>query len=125
MRQQYHFRDSDRGLLAWDIHRLVDLTSGFPIEEVPLSKIGELDENYWFARGDNRPTGRAFAEHMQLVQESDLAFPIILDSAGRIFDGMHRVVKALLLGNKTIKAVRFVQDPEPDYVGRQPDSLPY
>jgi hypothetical protein len=125
MRTQYHFRKSDKGLLAWDVIRLVSLTKDFVVDPVPLSQIRELDEEYWFGNESNRPTCRALADHMKLVEESDLSFPIILDSEGRIFDGMHRVVKALLGGHEEIAAVRFTDNPEPDYVGREPYELPY
>lgn len=57
--------------------------------------------------------------------DCDLAFPIILFKDGRVMDGMHRVCKALLNGLSEIEAVRFVEDPEPDYVGVHPDDLPY
>ena len=57
--------------------------------------------------------------------DCDLAFPIILSSDGRVMDGMHRVCKALLQNHTEIKAVRFIQDPEPDYIGVHPDDLPY
>ena len=40
-------------------------------------------------------------------------------------DGIHRVCKALLNGFSEIEAVRFVQDPAPDYIGVHPDELPY
>ncbi len=40
-------------------------------------------------------------------------------------DGMHRVAKAVLAGLKTIEAVRFEQDPEPDFIDVYPDDLPY
>jgi hypothetical protein len=40
-------------------------------------------------------------------------------------DGMHRICKAYLLGKDKIEAVRFRQEPEPDYVGVHPDYLPY
>lgn len=60
-----------------------------------------------------------------MIGETDLNFPIILSSDGRIMDGMHRVAKALLEGRGTIEAVRFRQDPEPDYEDVQPDDLPY
>ena len=125
MRKQYHFRDTERGLLSWDIHRLVELSKDFPVEQAPLSEIREIDEEYWFAREENRPTCRAIAEHMKLVEEADLRYPIILDSNGRIFDGMHRVLKATLAGVETIAAVRFSADPDPDYVGRGPTEVPY
>ncbi|MOA54550.1 hypothetical protein D3C78_1781890 [compost metagenome] len=56
---------------------------------------------------------------------ADLAYPIILDSEGRVMDGMHRVSKALMQGATHIDAVQFEQDPAPDYVDCDPDALPY
>ena len=124
MRTQYHFRYSERGILAWDIRRLMDLSRGFEVRKVPLSEIRELDEEYWFGFG-TKPTCRTIADHVKLVDAADLSFPIILDASGRIFDGMHRVVKALVEGFPEIDAVQFAQNPTPDYVGREPDELPY
>ena len=40
-------------------------------------------------------------------------------------DGMHCVLKAAMKRQKTIEAVVFAQDPEPDYVDLYPDQLPY
>ncbi len=40
-------------------------------------------------------------------------------------DGMHRVAKALLLGHKEIKAVKFAEDPPPDYEDVVENDLPY
>ena len=125
MRKQYHFRESDRGLLSWDVHRLVDLSRDFPRIMVRLDEIKELDEEYWLDGNEERPTCRWLAEHMRLVEDTSLAYPIILSSNGRVMDGMHRVVKALVQGFETIEAVRFTVDPEPDYVGRQANELPY
>ena len=39
--------------------------------------------------------------------------------------GMHRLVKAHLHGKEAILAVQFQEDPEPDYVDVEIDSLPY
>ena len=124
MRKQYHFRPSPNGLMAWDIDRLVRLSANLPIQTIPLESIKELDEPYW-SLGDNKPTCRDFIQHMQLAKESDLNFPIILSSDGRIMDGMHRVCKAFMEGRKNIQAVVFSKHIEPDYVGRNPDDLPY
>lgn len=123
MRKQYHFRPSDQGILAWDIDRLVELSRNFRIEQVPLDQIRELDEEYWFGF-ESKPTCRVIADHITLVNQADLAYPIILDSGGRIYDGMHRVVKAFVAGHDTIDAVRFGSDPEPDHTGLGPDQLP-
>ena len=57
--------------------------------------------------------------------ESDLAFPVILSSDGRVMDGMHRICKALLQGLDCVDAVRSVRDPEPDDIGVDPDDLTY
>jgi hypothetical protein len=124
MRKQYHFRPSERGLMAWDVHRLVALTKDLPRINVPLSSIRELDESFWFGEG-NLPTCRAVVEHARLMDAADLTFPIILSSDGRVMDGMHRVAKAALLNRPTIEAVQFANDPQPDYVGVHPDELPY
>lgn len=35
-----------------------------------------------------------------MIGEADLAFPIILSADGRVIDGMHRLLKALLNGRR-------------------------
>ena len=124
MRKQYYFRASSRGLLAWDVDRLIALTQNFPRVKVPLAGIRELDAPF-SSEHDGMLTWRGVAEHANLIQGADLSFPIILSSNGSVMDGMHRVAKAVLLGWTTIPAVRFTDDPEPDYVGVQPNDLPY
>jgi hypothetical protein len=57
--------------------------------------------------------------------DCDLSCPVILSSDGRVMDGMHRICKALLQGLDEVDAVRFNQDPEPDYIGVDPEDLPY
>ncbi len=59
------------------------------------------------------------------MQETNLDYPIILSSDGRLMDGMHRVCKAHYLNHTSIKAIRFLVDPTPDYVDIHPDELPY
>lgn len=57
-----------------------------------------------------------FIFQMNRVANTDLKYPIILDWFGSICDGWHRVVKAIIEGRKTIKAVRLSDMPEPDSV---------
>jgi hypothetical protein len=121
MRKQYHFRPGPAGLRAWAVDRLVALSKQFQPQRVPITCIGELDEPYW----GGSMTSRAVAEHAHLMAEADLTYPVILSSDGRVMDGMHRVLKALNRGETHILAVRFVVDPEPDFVGVNPDDLPY
>jgi len=125
MRKQYHFRPGPDGLRAWDVDRLVMLTSGLNRESVPLGSIREIDEPYWSTGASDSPTCREIVEHTRFIEEADLTFPVILSSDGRVMDGMHRVAKALLQGRTHIDAVRFLRDPDPDYVGVNPEDLPY
>jgi hypothetical protein len=125
MRVQYHFRQSPQGLRAWNVHRLVKLTSTFPRERVPLSAIRELDEPYWCNEGTKQLTCREVVCHTRLINDCDFTYPVILSSDGRVVDGMHRICKALLEGLSDIEAVRFLHDPEPDYIDVNPDDLPY
>ena len=46
LRQQYHFRQSENGLLAWDVLRLIKLSESFEVVQIPLSEIAELEEVY-------------------------------------------------------------------------------
>lgn len=125
MRKQYHLLPSPRGLLAWDVDRLVELSAHLPARDVPVESIRELDEPFWFGGQGSIPTVRAVAEHARLIEETDLRHPIILGADGRVMDGMHRVAKAYLEGRATISAVQFDEDPEPDFVGVDEASLPY
>ncbi len=122
MRKQYHFRPSPKGFFAWDVHRLVQLASLLPTEAISLEQITELDEEYWFYAGDT-PTCRKVAEHFTLMMNADLQYPIILCADGRVMDGMHRVTKALALGQTEILCVRFKKTPEADYTDAKPDDL--
>ena len=125
IRAQYHFRPSAKGLLAWDVRRLIEISAGLEVQSVEVSDIAELDENFWYAYEGQVPTCRSIVEHLNLIGTADLSYPIILDADERIMDGMHRVCKAVLMGESTIQAVRFTVTPTPDFIGRQPEELPY
>ena len=125
VRPQYHFRLSARGLLAWDVRRLIKLSVGLPIGSVLVAQVSELEENHWYKHGAASPSCRSVVEHCSLIVQADLAYPIILDQSGRVMDGMHRVCKALMQGIASVPAVQFTSDPEPDYVGLEPECLPY
>ncbi len=125
MRKQYNFWPGENGLDAWDVDHLIELSSGLPIQEVPLSEIKEIDSPYWSIGTTDLPTVREIAEHFTLMNGADLDFPIILNVDGRLMDGMHRVAKALSQGLNSIKAIRFNYQPEPDFKDCDPDKLPY
>ena len=121
MRKQYHFEPSAAGFDAWDVDHLIRLSSALPVKRVALDSFWQVDTVYW-----TEPfTVRAFADHVRLVKAVDATYPIILTADGRVMDGMHRIVRALLMGERTIAAVQFEATPDPDYRDCQPDDLPY
>lgn len=89
---------------TWCISRLIDLSKDFETFEIPLDFIN-LSHVY------ERINLRNMVSHMKAVLNADLSYPIILDEDGIIMDGRHRIMKALLEGKKTIKAVRFDINP--------------
>jgi hypothetical protein len=125
VRTQYHFWPGEQGWDAWDVGRLIRLTEGLPVIDVPLDSISEVDTVYWFHGENDLPTVRNVITHARLIRDVDPSFPVILGGDGRVMDGMHRIARALLDGRSTIRAVRFETLPEPDYRNCRPDDLPY
>jgi hypothetical protein len=125
IRPQYHFRQTGVGLDAWFVERLVTLSKNLPLQHIDPTKIAELRENHWYFHDGSVPTPLSIIEHARLINEADLSFPVILDSAGRVMDGMHRICKAVLIGRSTVAALQFEEDPQPDFVNCDPDDLPY
>jgi hypothetical protein len=91
---------------SWSVARLFELARDLPVMEVPLN---HLNVYYRY----EKLTLREMVMHFKAVNAADLDKPIILDEDGDLMDGRHRVMKALLLGIETIKAVRFDTNPMP------------
>jgi len=78
MRKQYHLRKTKSWFNAWDVHNLVQLSKDIEEVSVDIENIKELDENFWYQDNDSIPTCRSIAEHIGLIQNTDLKYPIIL-----------------------------------------------
>lgn len=94
----------------WKIQDLRNAVKDEPVFEVPLAFLD-------LARQDFGTEGGliTFAQHMLHVNEADLSHPIIVDQWGTILDGRHRIVKALMEGHTTIKAVKVPDGTQPTY----------
>lgn len=90
----------------WSVERLIMLSSEFEVMEIPLNHLN-IYHNY------ERVTLREMATYIRAVNDADLSYPIILDEDGEVMDGRHRIVKCLVEGIETIKAVRFDLNPTP------------
>jgi len=94
------------GRHEWAVNRLIELAKELTPFEVPLDGL-----NLWYSYKDL--SLRQLVMHMNAVLAADTTFPIILDEDGEILDGRHRVMKAMMNGQKTIWAVRFDENPSP------------
>lgn len=104
-----HEQMCNLGRHSWSVPRLFELARELPAMDVPLDHLS-LFYTY------EKLTLREMVMHMLAVNAADLTRPIILDEDGELMDGRHRLMKAMLLGNSTIRAVRFDENPTPDKV---------
>jgi len=102
---------------VWSVERIWKIAYNLPIKNVPLESISNLDEVSWFGNDPgNAPTCRNVADHARRIYEANFDYPVILSAEGWVMDGMHRVCKAYILGWKTVRAIQFTQNPEPDEI---------
>ncbi|RZL31137.1 MAG: chromosome partitioning protein ParB [Rubrivivax sp.] len=98
------------GRHTWSVPRLFELTRNLPVMELPINAV-------CVAYSYEKLMLREMVMHMKaVVNDADLSLPIILDEDGEVMDGRHRLMKAMLTGAETIKAVRFEENPTPDRV---------
>jgi len=90
----------------WSVSRLFELSKNLIVFEIPINHL-----NIWYKYTEI--SLREMIMHINAVNNADLSFPIILDEDGEIMDGRHRIMKAIIKGEKTIKAVRFDENPTP------------
>ena len=103
---------------------MIDMSASLVRDELPVAAIWEVDTVCWFDDAQ-KPTVRKVVEHVRIIEEVDLSYPIILGPDGRVMDGMHRVASAILEGRLKITAVRLPELPDPDFRNCRPDELPY
>ena len=126
MRAQYHFRKSAKGqLLIWDVKKLVKKSQHLKVISIKVDQVKELNQCYWYELGEEKPTCLNIIEHMKIIEDVDLSYPILLCADGRIMDGMHRVCRAKLENRETIDAIQFELTPEPDFIDVDPKDLIY
>lgn len=94
------------GSHQWSVARLFKLSEKFHVMDIPIDHLN-IYHKY------ESMTLREMVMHMKAVQDANLDYPIILDEDGDLMDGRHRIMKALLEGKETIKAVRFDENPHP------------
>ena len=96
---------------VWTVTNLIARSKDLEPFDLPLAAIYSGSE-VW------APVGSAYgiAHHVRRALDVNTEYPIILCQQGFIMDGWHRVLRALIDGKTTIKAVRFVETPPYDYL---------
>jgi hypothetical protein len=102
---QDYYSDVDGNL--YSVAKLIDDTKHLKPFDAPLASI-DISGKIW---SDENIAGLAW--HCKKVVKADLKKPIIFAWDGTIADGRHRVIKAIMQGKKTIKAVRMTWKPAP------------
>jgi hypothetical protein len=100
-------QESHLGNFSWGVPRLIALSANLPIISVPLDALNLAQTIYTC-------TMRQMVTEYRAIKDADLSYPILLSEDGEIFDGRHRIMKALSLGHSHIDAKRFDTNPKPD-----------
>lgn len=101
------YQDGDK---VWLVTNLIARAKELTPFDLPLAAIYSGSE-VW------PPVGSAYgiAHHVRRAMDVDTSHPVIMCQQGFIMDGWHRVLRALIDGKATIKAVRFETTPLHDY----------
>jgi len=102
---------------SWRFGTLIEAAKDIEPFDIPLAAI-DTSVMVWGA-GDK--SIKDFIFEFNRVKKADLKYPIILTDYGFICDGWHRVVKAILKGDKTIKGIRLYDMPEADKITKIED----
>jgi hypothetical protein len=102
------FVDGDK---VWVVTNLIAKARDLEPFDLPLAAINSGSQ-VWPLVG----SAYGIAHHVRRALDVDTSYPVILDQEGFIMDGWHRILRALIDKNPTIKAVRFSETPPPDYL---------
>lgn len=109
-----YIEGDDHNLYYWKASTLWKLSESMPVEDVPLDSFDWTNENFQCESLSKPPLWRDIGDHAKRIFNADLQYPIVISASGNIMDGMHRILKCYVLGQATVKAVRFEENPPPD-----------
>jgi hypothetical protein len=104
----------------YDVYKLREYADNFPTVDVSLDTLKHLmseENDCWTDKEGNRVSpvqiiadwweaqnNPLWKQHVDKISGADLDYPIWLNEEGHLIDGMHRVTKAFLKKEQTIKA---------------------
>lgn len=133
---------AEYGDMRIDVYRLIHLTQDVPTQEVPIPELlHQMGDFCWTdalgkitpefvvhilkEEGYEKSLTRypSLAEHINKIQNSDYSFPIITYK-GSIIDGMHRLAKAVIENQTSIKVKPLDQIPQNVLMEQDEESSP-
>jgi len=93
-----YFCDGDH---EWDVRVLWKAAQDLPTKEYLIEYI-----NLSTLSND-------FEDNLNRVKLCDLTYPILLDPNSYVVDGMHRLIKSILMGKETVLVKQFYCMPKP------------
>lgn len=105
--------EQDGEVRLWRVERLWEFSKDLPVFDYEISSFNGFDKDVWFGQ-QQKPTINNVLEHFRKIEKADMKYPIILSREGIVLDGVHRICRAHLAGQRTVLAVQFEIDPEPD-----------
>jgi hypothetical protein len=105
--------ERDGVLYLWVTRKIWALANDLPVFDYEVASFECFDKDVWFG-SQHTPTVYNVLSHYKKIEAAHFGHPIILSQDGKVLDGVHRICKAYLEGRKTLPAVKFEKDPEPD-----------
>ena len=93
--------------LEWKFKHLFEASRSKPRIEVPVEELNVLDADVWFSPTGRAPTLRNIAHEFKRVEQVDPGCPAIIVRTIGLIDGTHRLIKALLRGERSLACVEF------------------
>lgn len=103
--KRYGFRDKGS---FWSDKYLWEKAKDLPVIEVPVEDFLETKIGWKLANVLD------VSSNVKRILDANLDYPIILRSDGLPMDGYHRICKAVIMQQKTIKCKKFEVDPPPE-----------
>jgi hypothetical protein len=100
----------------WRVTSLIEKSKELETFEKPVEELRALQLDSNFPGLSRDATYANVAHHVKIALAADLSYPILLGENGRIMDGHHRVLKALITGVPTLPVKQFSIDPDPDCI---------
>lgn len=88
--------------------KLIEHSEQFNVFDLPLAGIDLTTMAWGISNMDD------FIHHAKRCVDTDLEYPILLTPKGQVCDGWHRICKAIVMGEETIKAIRLESMPSYD-----------